>query len=167
MGEALLAREARARRTPALVGSAGFVTGDRPAERHAIAVMADRGVDITAHRSRVVGPELLEAADLVLGMAREHVREAVVAYRPAAYRTFTLKELVRRGTAAGRPPGDLDAWLRALDEDRDPRGLLGSDAEDDVADPMGRSRRRFAACADEIEANIIRLADLLWPGDVA
>jgi protein-tyrosine-phosphatase len=165
MGEALLRREAGDRRVPLAVGSAGFVTRDRPAEPYATEVRAERGIDIAAHRSRLTTPDLLDVADLVLGMAREHVREAFVTHRAASPRSFTLKELVRRGTAAGGPQGDLEDWLDALDAERDPTELLGSDRRDDIADPMGRSRRRFRACADEIEANIIALADLLWPGD--
>jgi len=164
MGEALLAREAGERLVPVAVGSAGFVTRDRAAEPYAIEVMAEHGVDIAAHRSRLTTPDLLAEADLVLGMAREHVREAFVTERAAAHRSFTLKELVRRGTSAGGPEGDVADWLGALDAGRDPTELLGSDPRDDIADPMGLSRRRFRACADEIEANVIALADLLWPG---
>jgi protein-tyrosine-phosphatase len=106
---------------------------------------------------------LLDEADLVIAMAREHVREAHAVQRDAFPRTFTLKELVRRGAAAGPVGRDLGGWLGAIDEERDPAELLGRDESDDIADPMGRPRRRFRSCADEIEANIIALADLLWP----
>ena len=76
--------------------------------------MAARGLDITGHRSRRITPDLLAGPDLIVGMAREHVREAVV-LRPELYaRTFTLKELVRRGSEVGRPARrePIDDWLR-------------------------------------------------------
>ena len=39
--------------------------------------MADRGLDTSGHRSRNLRPDLVTGADLVIGMARSHVREAV------------------------------------------------------------------------------------------
>ena len=59
--------------------------------------------------------------------------------------------------------GDLAGWLAAVNEGRDVTDLLGYHDVDDIADPMGRSLRRFRACADEIEGHVIALADLLWP----
>lgn len=49
-----------------------------PATDDAVLVMAERGIDITAHRAREVGPGMLAAADLVLVMTAGH-REAILA----------------------------------------------------------------------------------------
>ncbi len=97
-------------------------------------------------------------------MAREHVREVVV-LRPELYsRTFTLKELVRRGgelgpRAAAQP---VDGWLRAAHQGRTPVQLMGSSDLDDVADPVGRGPAVYDATARELVVLVDRLCDLLW-----
>jgi protein-tyrosine-phosphatase len=48
------------------VASAGTMQGGHPAEPHAVEVMADRGIDISAHRSHKLAAVDIEAADLVL-----------------------------------------------------------------------------------------------------
>jgi protein-tyrosine-phosphatase len=127
--------------------------------------MAERGIDLADHRSRLVTPGLLDGSNLIIGMARRHVREAHTVQRGVLPRTYTLKELVRRGAEFGSAGRDLEGWLGPIDQERDPADLLGDDEIDDVADPMGRPLRVFRSCANEIEANIIALADLLWPRD--
>ena len=56
---------------------------------------------------------MLARADLVLGMERRHVREAVVLLPEIMPKAFTLKELVRRGEEFGaRTRGrSLEDWL--------------------------------------------------------
>jgi protein-tyrosine phosphatase len=164
---ALLASRLRDAGVEAHVHSAGMVDDGRPATDLAIAVMADRGLDTSAHRSRRLRPELVATADVIVGMARAHVRE-VVAARPEAWpRTFTLKELVRLGEERGpRAPGQpLGDWLATLHSGRRTTDLLGDSDADDVADPMGRSRRVYERTAAELEALIDRLAGLLAGDD--
>lgn len=163
MAEVLLVREAGRRNAALEAASAGFVTEGRPADPQAVEVMADRGLDLTSHRSRLVDEELVATADLVIGMTREHVRRTFAIDPHSFPRTFTLKELVRRGSEAGPVADGLDDWLERLDEGRERVGLVGQDPHDDVADPIGRPLRRFRACAGEIEAHTITLADLVWP----
>ena len=145
MGQVLLGREAAARGSAVEVSSAGFVTEDRAAEPHAVRVMADRGLDLAGHRSRLATLQILAPADLVIGMTREHVRQAYSLDGDALPRTFTLKEIVRRGSAVGPITGGLDAWLADVNDGREASELLGRHEIDDVADPVGRSRRRFRA----------------------
>ena len=59
-------------------------------------------------------------ADLVLGMERRHVREAVVLLPEIMPKAFTLKELVRRGEEFGaRTRGrSLEDWLVDVAGDR-------------------------------------------------
>lgn len=83
MAEALLRRRLEAAGIPARVHSAGLLPGGRPATADGVAVMAARGLDTSAHVSRQLTRDLVAGADLVIGMAREHVREAVV-LEPAA-----------------------------------------------------------------------------------
>ena len=165
MGEVLLARGLEARGVTAEVASAGFLTEDRPPPDEVVELMADRGIDVSGHRSRIVTPELLEEADLVVGMAREHVRDAAVEAPGCFGRTFTLKELVRRGTEAGgvAPGESVDAWLARVGADRTPAQLLGAAADDDVTDPIGRRQRVYRRVADEIEVLTDQLVGLLAP----
>ena len=130
----------------------------------AIAALAARGHDISGHRSRPVRAADLADADLILGLAREHVRYAVV-LAPAAWpRTFTLKELVRRGRQIGpRLPGEpLPSWLERAGSGRDHRDLLGGSSQDDVADPFGGPAPGYEFVADLLDQLTDELADLCW-----
>lgn len=164
LAEALLRRELARRDVPAVVGSAGFVTEGRPAADETIELLDARGLDCRAHRSRLLTPELLGEADLVVGMAREHVREAVLLHPPAFGRTFTLRELARRGALVGRRGDDvpLEDWLAAVAGDRTPASLMGSSAEDDIADPVGRRFAVHKQTAAVIDAEIGVVATLAW-----
>ena len=147
------------------VGSAGLRLVGQPASANGIDVLAERGLDMSAHRSRIVDRELLEGTDLALAMAREHLREAVLARPDIWPRAFTLKELVRRGEMIGpRAPGEsIDAWLARAHAGRVRADLLGFSADDDVEDPIGLSRSDYAKTADELSNLVDRLVDLLWP----
>jgi len=67
------------------VASAGTIaiTG-APASRTGIAVAAELGVDMTSHRAGDLTPSLIASADLIFGMAEEHVA-AVLAIDPGAH----------------------------------------------------------------------------------
>jgi len=165
MAEALLRSALDGRGVDATVSSAGLFRGGVPASPGSVRAMALRGLDLDDHRSRTVTPELVAGADLVLGMARLHVRQAVLAVPDVWPRAFTLKELVRRGQARGarRPGQPLAAWLAELHEGRRRADLIGDDAEDDVADPIGGPDRLYAATADELEYLVTRLVGLVFP----
>jgi protein-tyrosine phosphatase len=56
---------------------------------------AERGLDLSGHRSRAVTPELIARADLVLTMS-ESIRDLATPLAPrAAVKVFTLREFVR------------------------------------------------------------------------
>jgi protein-tyrosine-phosphatase len=80
-------------------------------------------------------------------------------------RTFTLKELVRRGAELGPRPSfeSPGAWLARAHEGRERRDLLGDSLIDDVADPYGGPSSAYEAAAAEIEDLVDRLVSLLWP----
>lgn len=162
MAEGLLRR--RVADSGVTVRSAGLLRDGRPASPHGVAALASRGIDIADHRSRHMTGELLRQADLVVGMAREHVREAVVLAPEVWPRAFTLKELVRRGEAVGpRAAGEpLDDWLSRVAGGRERRGLLGDDPADDVEDPIGRPADAYERTATELEDLVERLVALVW-----
>ena len=43
-----------------------------PADKHAVELMKERGVDITAHRARQLHPDMVATADLILVMETAH-----------------------------------------------------------------------------------------------
>jgi protein-tyrosine phosphatase len=164
MAEPLLAARLAVFGAPVSVRSAGIAGLDAPPPAAAITALAVRGHDIAGHRGRTVRPADLAAADLVLGMTREHVRHAVVLLPAAWPRTFTLRDLVRRGRETGpRMPGEpLSGWLARAGRGRDRRDLLGSSAEDDVADPFGGPARDYEATAALLDQLTRDLAGLAW-----
>lgn len=72
-------------RAPGLtVSSAGIAAlVGRPADPSAVALLAERGIDLSAHRARQLTADMLEEAELVLVMERRHIHD-VEAYTPAA-----------------------------------------------------------------------------------
>jgi protein-tyrosine phosphatase len=162
MAEALLRDRLTARGVDDVrVHSAGLMRGGVAATEGARGVVA--GLD--GHVSRQLSVDLVAGADLVLGMAREHVREAVVMDRAAFPRSFTFKELVRRGTVEGpRGPHEaFDEWLQRIGGGRRAADLLGASADDDVADPIGGPPSAYRATAAELDALIDRFVELAWP----
>ncbi len=163
MAAALLARRLDDADVLATVSSAGLLFDGKPVTDHGLAVMADRGIDTSGHRSRRLTRELVDAADVVVGMARSHVREAVAMVPEALGRAFTLKEIVRRGEESGGRAADepLGAWLARLGAGRRPSDLLGDSDADDVEDPIGGPRRSYQRTAEELDDLTARLARLL------
>ena len=165
MAEAFLRHRLEARRSDVNVGSAGLRLVGESASANGVDVLAERGLDLRDHRSRIVDRQLLEGTDLVLAMAREHLREAVLALPDIWPRAFTLKELVRRGEMMGpcAPGESIDAWLARAHAGRNRVDLLGASSDDDVDDPIGLSRSAYEKTADELSDLVDRLVDLLWP----
>jgi protein-tyrosine phosphatase len=162
--EGLLRHKVQAAGLDVHVHSAGTSIAGRPITAESGALLARRGIDSAGHRSRTMSAELISGADLVLGMTRGHVREAVLTVNHAWPRSFTLKEIVRRGELAGRraPDQPLDEWLEKIAAGRKTTDLLGMSEEDDVADPIGLGRDAYEEMVDEVEDRVNRLAHLLW-----
>ncbi len=176
MAEVLLRDRLERRGVPARVRSAGLVSEGVPASAHSVRAMAKRGLDLSGHQSRPLSLDDARRADVVIGMAREHVREVVVLDPTTLPRAFTLRELVRRAEEHGQrravdePDGGdeqglepLDEWLTRLVEDRPATALLGRDPADDVEDPMGMSRRAYERTAVDVEDLVDRFVAQAFP----
>lgn len=169
MAEVLARRALAVRGVVAEVTSAGSLPGGAPASHGSVAAMRRRGLDLSGHVSRPLRAEQVAPADLVVCMARRHAREVVVLHPPAWPRTFTLRELVRRGEAHGARGRDqaLGDWLAELGRGRAPAALLSDDPADDVADPIGGPAAAYEATATALEDLVARLVDLAFPAGVA
>jgi protein-tyrosine phosphatase len=146
------------------VASAGLLESGRPVMPEVVKVMTPYGIDLSAHCATQLTAAAVADADLILGMERRHGREAILLVPDAWPRTFTLKELVRRGETSGpRLPGQpLEAWLDVLGAGREKTDLIGRDPEDEVADPLGGSLADYRATAAELADLIQRMTRLLW-----
>lgn len=122
-------------RTPIQVSSAGVAAGEgMPATPEACAVSEQQGLDLSAHRSRGLTPEMILNADLIVAM-EEHHRQAAVRLMPeCADRITTLSELAGLSSARG------------------------------VADPIGgdenRYRETFAQLEDLLKRAVPRIVTL-------
>jgi protein-tyrosine phosphatase len=164
---ALLLRQqlGEADRDDVTVHSAGTVRTDVGPPRPLVQEGRAFGIDLGAHVPRMVDPGMIQAADLVVGLTREHVRRAVLAVPPSFPRTFTLREIVRRGLHTG-PRGaaeDLGAWLARLHEGRLRADLMGASPDDGVVDPLGGSRDDYRRSLTELSELTRTLCDLAWP----
>lgn len=163
MAEALLTRRLADGGVEARVHSAGLMDDGSSPPPDGIQVMAARGLDTSSHLSRRMTEAMLTEADLVVGMAKEHVREAVLLVPDTWPKAFTLKELVRRGEAVGpRHPGQtLMDWVSSVHNGRLRTDMLGASEEDDVADPIGRRRAFYEHTAEELDDLTARMAKLI------
>ena len=155
-------------RDPALtVESAGLGASGYRATSPTVDAARALGLDLTEHRSRQLDAAAVRDAELIVGMERQHVREAVVLDQRAWSRAFTLKELLRRAAEVGprAPDESLDQWLHRVGEGRRPTDLLGQSREDDVADPTTDPLADYATMASEVDTLMRQLVDLAWPAE--
>lgn len=148
---------------PAVVTSAGVHGGLLAPHHDTVRAAAASGVSLEGHESRRLTPELLatDGADLVVAMTREHLRE-IVGLDPGAWpRTFTLKELARRGLSAPADAPDLGQWLAAAGTDRRAADLMRPDPTDDVLDPYGAPYPDHVRMVEEVDHLVTTLAKLL------
>ncbi|MDI7248011.1 MAG: low molecular weight protein arginine phosphatase [Bacillota bacterium] len=110
-----------------VVESAGlFAREGDPASENAMAVMMERGLDISSHRARLLREHVVESADLVLVMTSAHKRVVLGRHPSLEGKVFTLNEFA--GLAAELGP--------------------------DTHDPFGGSIEVYRATADNIKRAI-------------
>ena len=121
-------------------------------------------------RSRCTTPRRIEradieGADLIVGMARQHVREVVLADTPSFTKVFTLREIVRRGEQKGKRDGgeSLEDWLYRISWGRRHLDLVGDSPMDDISDPMGGTPAQFRQMLTDVQALTRSLYLLIWP----
>jgi protein-tyrosine phosphatase len=117
-------------------GSAGFIGPGRTPPATALAAGLRLGIDISAHRSQVITPERLQAADLVVVMSPEQARAVRSRTRSGSTRVLVL--------------GDLD-----------PAPITRRT----IADPWGASDFAFDASYDRIDRCVRELARIILEAD--
>lgn len=169
MAQVLLASRLHGLQPAVSVRSAGLLTAGLPADPAAVRAVAAHRLDLTGHRSHRMCSGDLAAANLILAIDRDCLRHAVVLVPAAWPRAFTLKELIRRGRAAGQraPAEPLGDWLARAHQGRARAGLLGGCPDDDVADPTGGPQRGYDRTAAELSSLVGELVALCWPVPVS
>jgi protein-tyrosine phosphatase len=122
------------------------------------------GLDLQSHQPRRVEASDIAGADVVIGMARQHLREAVVLDPPSFPKSFSLREFTRRAASA-RPRSSgqsLKEWLSGLHVGRRHIDLIGDALEDDIADPMGGSSSDYRAMLEIVDSLTSSLYTSLW-----
>jgi protein-tyrosine phosphatase len=112
-----------------VVESAGFIGPGRPAPAEAVAVAAERGIDLTPHRSQLIMADHLQNADVVVVMNLEQRRRLVALQQALAARVVLL--------------GDLD-----------PQSIT----QRTVPDPVDQPAEAFRSCYDRIDRCVGLLA---------
>jgi protein-tyrosine-phosphatase len=115
--------------------------------------MAGLGFEANGHRSHQVSRREVDASDLVVGFAPEHVSYIRRTYPEVAARTATIKRLCRDLPAAA---GSLPERLAALDLEE-----ARLEPWEEVLDPAGGDIEIFEQCAKEVLDLTTRLAHLL------
>jgi protein-tyrosine phosphatase len=136
------------------VETAGTLTVDgQPMSWRTRTALESVDLPIPHHRSRQAVAADLDAADLVVGLAPEHVQWVRREHPSAAAKTGTLKRLCRDLPSR---TGPLPARVHAL-------GLAAVELEgwEEVVDPGGGEVDVFVACAQEVVVLVDQLAATL------
>ncbi len=122
---------------PINIASAGISAEEgRPASRHALSVAAERGIDLSFHRSRQLTANIARNSDLILTMSHEHTNY-VNRLWPDVSRVCELKQY---GIDSGHVPSDTD-----------------------IDDPIGSGLEAYREVFDALYVEIRRVADILFP----
>ena len=133
-----------------------------------IEVAAELGLDLGGHRSRHISSSPVDRADLVIGMALEHVATSVVDWGADATRSFTLVELVDLLKAVppvqeAEPEARARRLVAAAHDERSQR--KGAKHAIDIVDPIGGPYRLYRDVTEQIRDLCSQLADALRTGE--
>lgn len=165
MTQAALRAEIERRGLPVEVSSSGFLYNGEPASDAASRVLAERGLDVSAHRSRISTPKIVERADLVVTMERRHGRDiTVMVNRPNG--VFTLVTAVE---LLGAVDPSITAPLERIAAADTARlgGDLLSTGPDEIDDPFGKSLKVNRKTAEHLADLAAALLDGLYPASAA
>lgn len=150
VAERLLQREFDEARLPAIVRSAGTRGGELEIVPEVVRAASEFGIDLSAHKSRLLTGPIVRSADLIIAMSREHLR-VVIDLDPSAWPvTFTIKEIARRSELLLVGSLTMSEWLAKLNSGRKVTDLLGDSPVDDLFDPYGGSYADYRRMVAEI-----------------
>lgn len=100
------------------VSSAGtWALDGRAASEFSLQLLAERGVDLSGHRSRALTDELMAGADLVLVMTRDHKEAVQTEFPTHADKVYLLSEMAGPAYDIADPVGGpIEDYRRTFDE---------------------------------------------------
>lgn len=116
MAAALLRRhldEDDVRRNWRVLSAGLWAEEGEPASAGAVMAMAERGIDLTGHRSRRLMRQMVEEADLILGMTPHHVEAMREAFPEARERIHLLAAMAGESHGIVDPYGRSPVFYRA------------------------------------------------------
>jgi protein-tyrosine phosphatase len=139
---------------PVRIITAGtHVVENQPTSRRTRDALTALSLDASGHRSRQLNDADLDAADLVIAMAAEHVHYVRRRHPRAADRTATLSWLARHLASGPRPLAARVGELALADVDPALQG--------DVDDPAGGEAPVYTACAVQLSELVAQLGTRL------
>lgn len=156
MAEGFLRHEAERRGLGLSVRSTGtHAWHGRAATFDGRRIMSELGVPIDDHRTLELDQELVDWADLIIGLSTEHVRDTKRSFPEVADRTFTLKGFCELLPSLPTYE-DTESWLQAAAAQQDRAEAI---ADPDVDDPFGERRKAYQRVATEIQGLIDVMAE--------
>jgi protein-tyrosine phosphatase len=159
LAAALLERELDRTGVKAAVSSAGTAAPllSTP-DKRLLRTAGEHGLDLSAHRSRMLSPAILDEADLVLVMTAEHRRQVEALWPAAASRTVLLRTAVWKAQLMRGGEQPFDQWVERLTADVPVAERPKLDLTNDIPDPIGGPLREYRAMAEEVSALVATLA---------
>jgi protein-tyrosine phosphatase len=149
MAEFLLRAESAGALVTASAGMHALV--GEPMDPPSALVLAEQGIDASAHRARQFEVSMAKADDLILTAERAH-RDHILTDTPTLYRrVFTMKEYVRLAEPiGGATPAEVVAAAAAR------RGLaeVVPESADDITDPFRGTVAQARAVAEQLRVVI-------------
>lgn len=152
----------RGARVSATSAGVGALNG-QPMHPFAAEVLSEHGCDSTGFESRYLKPKILQSAELVLCLTREH-RAACQRMVPARWkRMFTLIEFVE---LVSMLESDSTPGGAPLDSVMNSRGQIDTNsAHLDITDPMGRPKSDFERVYREVQPRVATVVE--WAASTA
>ena len=140
--------------------------GGAPALPGAVRAAAEFGIDLSAHRARVLEPAALAGVELAVGFEPAHVAGAVAAGVSQDH-AFLLTELAQVLELDVLPWPENSDSFEARVSHANARRFAGARLPRAVADPVGGSDRMFRQTYDEIDRMVAIIAMRLFGASVA
>jgi len=122
------------------VASAGlYATPGGPASREAVAALAEKGIDLSGHRTIGLSTDIVRWAHLILTMEERQRQRLWEQFPEAADKVFTLKEYVAAPTVTNGAPA------------------VKKPGRYDIPDPFGQPAPVYHQCAMELASAVTDL----------
>ncbi len=88
------------------IESAGIAAGnDQPAADQAIRALAERGIDLAGHKSRLLTPEMIDESDVIFTMTPSHAQAVMQMAPGAVHKVFPIDPVHPIADPIGQPIG--------------------------------------------------------------